>query len=217
MASLSLSLSSPVRSHSIAAPEPSSPSSIPPAPASGVDVRRHGEASPIAPSSSTADRGARFTPDARPAPLRASQVLSIAAEEIEWAHTTTETDAASLAARATIESWLELLSDADREVLELRYDPEPWPYWLSDDWQSGFKLVRRMVTLRTHRPPFQTRFAEEADGAETGQIELAIERHGARVMRDIERRADRDFTAALRAYAHARGRVASVLPKGDAR
>ena len=196
-------------------PPASSPSSIPRPPASGVNLRRKEVPSPWDLP------GARpaltvFTPPCAPARLRASQVRSVAAQELAWFGTSTKRDAASVAARAQIACWLEELTPAEREVLELGHNSEPWPRWLREDPANSFALVRGMVSTR-RKPRVRTPYVEECEQRETEQLERAALRYGARVLHGVEKRADRDFASAVRAYARARGRVLSVLPEGGSR
>lgn len=155
----------------------------------------------------------RFTTrrDNRDASLRASQVDSVAVDEIAWFFTSTDTDSASAEARALIESWLGTLEPADQQALALRYDPLPCPPSLEDEWHEGFALALSLASAARWRPvglpcPAVERLASE-------QLEDAVRRHGPGVLRGIQRRADWAFATATRAYAKARGRAPSALPR----
>lgn len=145
------------------------------------------------------------------ASIRASQVDAVAVDEIAWFFTCTDTDAASIEARAVIESWLGTLEPADQQALALRYDPLPCPPSLEAEWQEGFALALSLASSSRWRPaglpqPVLERLASD-------QLEDAVRRHGPGVLRGLRRRADWAFANAVRAYATARGRTPSVLPR----
>jgi hypothetical protein len=101
------------------------PSTIPPAPASGVFVIGRPATNPP-PGLPCAEHwpGADAT-----ATLRPSQVLGVAGDEIDWLYENTddETDPECIRARATIESWLGELSFEHQLTIALHHDATPWP------------------------------------------------------------------------------------------
>jgi hypothetical protein len=143
--------------------------------------------------------------------LRASQVDSVAVDEIAWLFTCSDDDVASVAARAVIDARLATLDPADQQALALRYDPLPCPPSLKDEWHEGFALALSLASAARWRPvglpcPAVERLASE-------QLADAVRRHGPGVLRGIRRRADWAFATAMRAYAKARGRAPSALSR----
>jgi hypothetical protein len=67
------------------------------------------------------------------------------------------------------------------------------------------------VTLAAWKPHSQPHHA--AHRPATDHLEHALRQHGVSVMRSIGRTANWEFTTALRAYAKARGRTPSVIPR----
>jgi len=165
----------------------------------------------IAPISTTRLRASALPITAvRVRPLRASQVRAVAAAEIEWFHTTHETDAASVHARALIGEWIATLDDSEQEALALRHDPLPEPTFIRRHCGGSFALAVRLATTSRWRPDGRPRLG--AERAVSGQLVNAVKHHGSGVLRGLARRADWTFAGALRAYAEARGRVPSVVP-----
>jgi hypothetical protein len=189
-----------------------SPSSIPPAPQSGVVL-----CGPPAHSSSSTPSAtppcAEFWPRAEAAPtLRASQVDHVAAEEIEFFFTSDPDDGASVPARAVIASWIDELAPRDQEALALYYEPEPWPQSILDgglDYSNGYALVLSRASAFAWRPNHRRQFAAEQIANE--QLRAVVLERGPRALRHLTRRAEWDFATALRAYAKTRGRAPSVL------
>jgi hypothetical protein len=144
--------------------------------------------------------------------LFASQVDNVARREVEWFFASdAATDAASQDARARIAAWLGALSYAEQQTLALRYDPFPCPYSLEEHFEEGgFALALSLAFAGTWRPCGHPRHTKERVASD--HLEAAVQQHGPRILRHLKRRAQADFDAALRAYAHARGRAPSVLP-----
>ena len=144
--------------------------------------------------------------------LRASQLVNVAADEIAWFYTSYDNGPSSLLARSTIEGWLATLDPAVRRTLALRFDVAPWPEDLQDEGlQSGFALAVSLVTTAKWNAKSGPRNGLHRRAGE--HLEAAVRERGIEVMRDIGRRADWDFASAIRAYANARGRAPSVLPR----
>jgi len=151
------------------------------------------------------------TPD-RAEELRASQLVNVAADEIAWFYTSYDNAPCSLLARSTIEGWLGALDPAERRTLSLRFDVSPWAEDLQDEGlKSGFALAVNLVsTAKWHAKSGPCNGVHRRAGE---NLEAAVRERGIGVMRDIGRRADWDFAGAVRAYAKARGRSPSVLPR----
>lgn len=144
--------------------------------------------------------------------LRASQLVNVAADEIAWFYTSYDNAPASRLARSIIEGWIATLDPAVRRVLALRFDVAPWAEDLQDEGlRSGFALAVNLVTTGTWGATSGPRNGAHRRAGEL--LEAAIREKGVGVLRDIGRRADWDFAAAVRAYAKARGRSPSVLPQ----
>jgi hypothetical protein len=144
--------------------------------------------------------------------LRASQLVNVAAEEIAWFYTSYDNALASRFARSIIEGWLATLDPAVRRVLALRFDVAPWAEDIQDEGlKSGFALAVNLVTAAKWGANSGPRNGAHRRAGE--HLEAAIREKGVGVLRDIGRRADWDFAAAVRAYAKARGRSPSVLPR----
>jgi hypothetical protein len=195
-----------------AASETRSPSSIPPAPQSGVILcETSARSASSAPSASPPC--AEFWPRAETgATLRASQVDAVAAEEIEFFFTNDSDDDASIQARAVIASWIAELAPGDKETLALYYEPEPWPQSILDegfDYSSGYALVLSRASAFDWRSNRRRHFAAEQIANE--QLRAAVFERGPRALRHLTRRAEWDFATAVRAYAKTRGRAPSVL------
>ena len=147
--------------------------------------------------------------------LRASQLAGVAAEELEWFFTTTDSEGPALQARAIIEGWLSTLDSADQRALTLRFDDAPWPEAMqAEGLESGYALALNLVSTAKWHPESRTHHEPHRRASE--QLEVAVRERGISVMRWIRRRAEWDFAAALRAYAKTRGRAPSVL-RGQAR
>jgi hypothetical protein len=77
--------------------------------------------------------------------------------------------------------------------------------------KSGFALAVHLVTTAPWNDRSGPRKGRHSRAVK--HLEAAVRTHGIGVMRDIGRRADWDFAAAVRAYAKAPGRSSSVLPR----
>jgi hypothetical protein len=193
----------------------STPSTIPPAPQSGVILARTSprSASP-APSSRPLPCAAFWSSAEAAATLTASQVHSVAADEIDWLfeNTDDESDPTSVLARATIEGWLTELSPEHRVAIALHHDPLPWPEELPGHEEDSFALVLYLLLPSTRR---DLRCCTPRELALRARRRLAImlEREGSRFLHRLIRRARWLFVDAVREYAEVRGRVASVVPE----
>ena len=193
----------------------STPSTIPPAPQSGVILAR------TSPRSASPDRSRSAPPCAaywpRPeaaATLTASQVHSVAADEIDWLfeNIDDESDPTCVLARATIEGWLSELAPAHHVAIALHHDPLPWPEELPGHEEDSFALVLYLLRPSTRR---DLRYSTPEQRARRARRRLAImlEREGTRFLDGLIRRARWLFVDAVREYAEVRGRVASVVPE----
>ena len=165
-------------------------------------------------SKRTAMRSARSIPadDHTVTAIRASQVENVAAEELEWFFTTPDDDGAAFAARATIQAWLSALPIEQQRSIALRFDRTPWPEAFEvSGVESGYALAISLVTLATWTP--HSKPHHEAHRPATDHLEHALRQHGVSVMKRVGRTATWEFTTALRAYANARGRTPSVIPR----
>jgi hypothetical protein len=144
--------------------------------------------------------------------LRASQLVNVAADEIAWFFTSYDNAPAACLARATIAGGLAQLAPAERRTLSLRFDVARWSEDLEEEGLiSGFALAVHLVSTSTWKPKNSPRDRVHKRAGE--HLEAAVREKGVGVLRDLGRRADWDFAAAVRAYAKARGRAPSVLPK----
>ncbi len=147
--------------------------------------------------------------------LRASQLMTVAAEEVAWFYTSYDNAPSARLARSTIEGWLVALDPAERRTLALRFDVSPWPEDLRDEGLgSGFALAVNLISTAPWHPKSGPRSGLHRRAGES--LAAVVREKGIGVMRDIGRRADWDFAAAVRAYARARGRAPSVLPRSAA-
>lgn len=147
--------------------------------------------------------------------LRASQLMTVAAEEVAWFYTSYDNAPSSRLARSTIEGWLCALEPAERRTLALRFDVSPWPEDLQDEGlKSGFALAVNLISTARWNSKSGPRNGLHRRAGE--HLETAVRAKGIRVMRDISRRADWDFASAVRAYARARGRAPSALHRSAA-
>jgi hypothetical protein len=144
--------------------------------------------------------------------LRASQLVNVATDELEWFFMSTDTESPAMQARAIIDGWLRTLDTAEQRVLALRFDPAPWPAPLqAEGLESGYALVLNLVSTATWRP--ESRTHHEPHRSAGDRLVAAVRERGISVMRWISRRAEWDFASAVRAYASARGRSPSVIPR----
>ena len=144
--------------------------------------------------------------------LRASQLTNVAADEIAWFYTSYDNAPSSLLARSTIEGWLSALDPAERRTLSLRFDVAPWAEDLqAEGLQSGFALAVDLVSSARWHPKSSPRDAKHRRASE--YLEEAVRERGIEAVHKVGRRADWDFASAVRAYASARGRSPSVLPR----
>jgi hypothetical protein len=194
----------------------STPSTIPPAPVSGVILARTSPRTDP-PQRFSAFPRAAFWPGVVAATLRPSQVLTAAAEEIGWLYGNThdETDPACIQARATIEAWLGEVSFEHQRTLALHHDPTPWPEELPGHEEDSFALILHALWPSTRRD-FECYSPRQLELRARRRLELSIEREGPRVVDHLIRRARWQFEEAVRAYAEVRGRVPSVIPAGSA-
>lgn len=193
------------------------PSSIPPAPESGVVVC--GTIAPRASPQPTAPLPcAEFWPGGPAAEtLRPSQVRTVAADEIDWLYENTddETDPACIQARAAIERWLAELSPEHRLVIALKYAPTAWPEHLpACEEEDSYALVLHKVWPLAARDLAYYTLAEQAARARR-RLEISLEREGPRGLKAHARRARWLFEEALRAYAEVRGSRPSVVPEAS--
>jgi hypothetical protein len=168
-----------------------------------------------------------------PSPLRASQVRSVAEEELAFFFTSTadndawgddddddtwtEDEDDSVRARQVIGSWIATLSDRDQDALSLYFDPKPWPASIKREeiaCSGGYALLLALASPYSGRwrngPHRQAHLWEISV-----QLEAAVQKHGPVVLRHLARQSEWSFATALRAYVHARGRAPSVLgPSG---
>jgi hypothetical protein len=208
-----------------AAAETPSPSTIPPGPQSRVLLcgtpSRSASSNP-----SAAAPCATFWPRAEAAAtVHASQVLSVAADEIDWLYENTddETDPECVQARATIEAWLSELSPEHQLAIALHHDPMPWPEELRGSRrgepprtpgheEDSFALVLHLLCPSTERDMLCYTPEQLALRAHR-RLEIQLERDGTHALRTLIRRARWLFLDAVGAYAEVRGRVASVVPE----
>ena len=193
------------------------PSTIPPAPASGVTLRA-AVARTDSPHPSSALPCASFWPGAAAeATLRPSQVLSAAIDEVDWLYENTddETDPECVQARATIEAWLSELSFEHQLTIALHHDATPWPEELRGHEEDSFALILHALWPSTARD-FQCYSPRQLELRARRRLELWIECKGPRVIDHVIRRARWQFEEAVRAYAEVRGRIPSVVPQASA-
>jgi hypothetical protein len=166
-----------------------------------------------------------------PSPLRASQVRSVAEEELAFFFTSkvdndawnddddtwTEDEDDSVRARQVIGDWIATLSDRDQDALSLYFDREPWPASVKREeiaCSGGYALLLALASpydRRWSNGPHRHAHLREI----SVQLEAAVQKHGPVVLRHLARQSEWSFTTALRAYIHARGRAPSVLgPQG---
>jgi hypothetical protein len=193
------------------------PSSIPPAPQSGVILSGPSPTSSASSTSPAAPCAAFWPGPAAAAALHTSQVLSVAVDEIDWLYENTddETDPTCVQARAAIEGWLSELSSDHQLAIAAHHDPLPWPEELPGHEEDSYALVLHMLRpseardLRCYTPgQLQTRACR--------RLELLVEHRGARALTRLIRRARWLFEEAVREYAKVRGRVPSVVPETSA-
>jgi len=198
------------------------PSSIPPAPESGVVFTGSSTPSSASSSSSSAPSAAvpcaAFWPGAAAAEtLRPSQVLTVAADELDWLYENTddETDPTCIQARAAIEGWLAELSPEHQFVIALQHAPTAWPEDLpACDEEDSYALVLHNVWPSGPRDLAYSTVEQQAARAHR-RLEIGLERVGARALKANARRARWLFEDALRAYAEVRGRFPSVVPEAS--
>jgi hypothetical protein len=159
-------------------------------------------------------------PAERPELLRASQVASVAPDEIDWLYENTdgETDPVCVHARSTIEAWFRELSPEHQFAIALHHDPLPWPEELAGHEEDSFALVLHLLwpsmarDVRCSTPDQLARRAHRAaEQIANEQLCAAVFERGPRALRHLTRRAEWDFATALQAYAKTRGRAPSVL------
>lgn len=152
-------------------------------------------------------------PATHPGPSpRASQVPSIAEEELAFFFRCDAQGEACVRSRRVIARWLATLSLRDQDALSLYFDPEPWPASIRKhgiDSERGYALVLAHASAYKRWPDVPQRCAHLRQASQ--QLEAAVDTHGPRVLRHLTRRSEWTFAAALRAYVKARGRAPSVL------
>jgi hypothetical protein len=216
-------MSHPITSKSEAALEVVlAPSSIPPAPQSGVVLT--GSSTPSSSSSPTSSARsaavpcAAFWPGAAAAEtLRTSQVLTVAADELDWLYENTddETDPSCIQARAAIEGWLSELSFEHQQVIALQHNPTAWPEdLLAGDDEDSYALVLHSAWPSGPRDRAYSTVDQQGTRARR-RLEIGLERNGERGYRANVRNARWLFEDALRAYAEVRGCAASVVPEAS--
>jgi hypothetical protein len=204
------------------------PSTIPPGPASGVTLRAAVTRTDSSNPSSVLPCAAFWPRAEAGATLRTSQVLSVAADEVDWLyeHTDDETAPECVQARATIEAWLGELSFEHQLTIALHHDPMPWPEALRgsrrgkpprtpEHEEDSFALVLYALCPSTERD-VRCDTPEQLALRARRRLELWIECKGPRVIDHVVRRARWQFEEAVRAYAEVRGRVPSVVPQASA-
>ena len=142
----------------------------------------------------------------------ASQVSDVALKELAFYFGTGADDDVSARARRAIARWLATLSDRDQDALSLYFDPAPWPASIRRagvDYQRGYALVLAHASPN-HRWPASPQRPAHLRRASV-QLEVAVQKHGPRVLRHLTRHSEWTFASALRAYVKARGRTPSVL------
>jgi hypothetical protein len=202
------------------------PSTIPPAPTSGVKLRAAIAGTTSNPSTAlpcatywaggaAAAVTMRLGPQAQTT-LRPSQVLSVAADELDWLfeHTDDEADAVVVQARASIEAWMSELSDAHQAAIAAQHCPLAWPEELPGHEEDSFALVLWLL-CPSDRRALRANTAEQLELRARRRLEIALEREGAGAIRALIRRARWLYEEAVRAYAEVRGRVPSVIPAGS--
>ncbi len=191
------------------------PSSIPPAPESGVVVCGTAPTQ-ASPAPTAAVPCAEVWPGASAAEtLRPSQVLTVAADELDWLyeHTDDETDPICIQARAAIEGWLADLSPEHRLAITLHHDPTPWPEELPGHEEDSFGLVLHLLWPSGPRDSCCT--PRKLELRARRRLEIRLEREGSRSLKALVRRARWLFEEAVRAYAEVRGRLPSVVPEAS--
>jgi hypothetical protein len=190
----------------------SAPATIPPAPESGVFVvGRPTTKTPPGPPCA-----ALWLGGAAAETLHPSQILDVAADELDWLfeHTDDETDPAVVHARAAIESWLSELSDTHRAAVKAHHSPVAWPDELPGHEDDSFSLV---LWILCPKGPRDRRFytAAQLELRARRSLEILVEDDGPGAVRPLIRRARWLYEEAVRAYAEVRGRVPSVIPAGS--
>jgi hypothetical protein len=189
---------------------------IPPAPASGVFASRRKTKKALPAPSSAPPCAALWLGGAAAETLHPSQVLGVAADELDWVHehTDDESDPAVIRARAAIEGWLSELSDVHQAAITAQHSPVAWPEELPGHEADSFALV---LCILCPNGPRSRRFYTP------GQLELrarrslaiVVEEKGQAGVRRLIRQARWLYEDAVRAYAEVRGRVPSVIPAGS--
>jgi hypothetical protein len=189
---------------------------VPPAPASGVFAsRRKTKKAPPAPTSAP-PCAALWLGGTAAETLHPSQVLGVAADELDWVHehTDDESDPAVIQARAAVEGWLSELSDVHQAAIIAQHCPVAWPEGFAGHEDDSFALVLCLLCSKSDR---SRRFYTP------GQLELrarrslaiVVEEKGQAGVRRLIRQARWLYEDAVRAYAEVRGRVPSVIPTGS--
>jgi len=192
-------------------------SSAPPSPASGISLR-----APSAPAAGslppTASVCAAYWAGAAEAEtLHTSQVLSVAADELDWLyeHTDDETDPTCVLARAVIEARIAELSPEHQVVIALHHDPTPWPEELPGHEEDSFAVILHMLCPSTRRA-LRMNTPRELELRARRRVEICLDREGPCALRTLIRRARWAYEEALQAYAEVRGRAPSAVPAASA-
>jgi hypothetical protein len=195
-----------------------SPSSIPPAPQSGVVVRGKATKSASPARSVAAVPCAAFWPGAaEAATLHTSQVLAAAVDEIDWLYENTddETDPTCIQARATIEGWLSELTTDHQLAIAAHHDPLPWPEDLPGHEEDSYALVLHLL-LPSEDRDLVCYTPGQLETRARRRLVLLVEHKGVRALTPLIRRARWLFEEAVREYAKVRGRAPSVVPEASA-
>jgi hypothetical protein len=187
------------------------PSTIPPAPTSGVKLRAAIAGTDTSNPSTALPCATYWAGGAAAETLRPSQVLGVAADELDWLfeHTDDEADAVVVQARASIEAWMSELSDAHQAAIAAQHCPLAWPEELPGHEEDSFALVLWLLSPSDRRS-LRANTVEQLELRARRRLEIALEREGAGAIRALIRRARWLYEEAVRAYAEVRGRVTAA-------
>jgi hypothetical protein len=162
---------------------------------------------------STTRNPARITTTSQALPrlLSASEVRSIAEDELHWFFTCATSDGESARARAQIASWLNCLPAFHRGAFALYFDRRPAPEAIrrhNPGIRTSFSFVLRMACDAC---PSQGT-VEQVERAMVACLEAEVEKRGTDIIAELDYRAEKHFDGAFGAYIKARGRVPAILP-----